>query len=324
LQAQIIYSISSDPSIRPFQLLYFEQETALETETLDSIGGISQPTSIATDFQTTQVNLYLAYYSEKITSLTYRNEQGLLQLLTNNGLQITQDDLPPRLYKTGWGATLPISIGDDVLTFTGGTTITSDRNDITDEDYNNTNSFNYYFDPKGETSWRFGLFQRTFLGQTSELFPLVEVSFNENDFQAAMGVVHFPELPQTTVSPFFRFSQKTDLDLDITIIYPFKFSIFTFFTENWSFDFTIEREFEYYRLTQSAPFNSTVLSIIQVHSTIDVGYHLYNSVFIETGIGFLSERKYTFLEEDLDAITDFKLGDGATYSGHIALAFFFE
>ncbi len=318
---QIIYQLNSNPSIKPLLLLSSVDEYIPEAEVTNSLDSSLQTPSIATKKQISKIDLVLASLRKKRMSLFYRKSDSLAQLISEEeDLQVTEEDLPSDLFDDSWALTLPVVLNKDIIALSGGTSITSDREDVSNEDYNSIIALNYIWDPGKSVSWRFGLFQRSFLGEITPVYPLGEISFNESDFEVAIGAIHLPEFPSVAVVPFFRFTQKTSMDLAIEILFPLKLSIFMLFFENMSAELTVEKQINHYRLSQKDPWDSAVLNTTELHSTLEIGYHFLGVFLLKAGIGVLSDRKYSILEKDLDNITDFSLESKPFFTSTIALA----
>ena len=198
--------------------------------------------------------------------------------------------------------------------------MTSDRKDIRNEDYSSFISLNYVANFEKEVSWRVGLFQQSFLGKISPIIPMAEIAARGDDLEVAVGAIHLPELPDVAVVPFFRVTQLTKLDIDLKVVLPLSLSLVVALGERWTLHLDIERQIRFYRLTREEPWDRAVINFIQVRSTFEVGYHLFDAFLLKMGIGTVGDRQYRILDHDLDKISDFTLDEQQFWSGHIGLA----
>ncbi|MBF0287268.1 MAG: hypothetical protein HQM14_05560 [SAR324 cluster bacterium] len=319
--AQIIYQLNSDPAIQPLLLLSSVDEYIPEAEVSDSLDSSLSMPSLAVRNQISKIDLVLATLRKRRVSLFYRKGDSLAQYISeDDDLRVTGEDLPSDLFDDSWTITLPVSLNGDMLALSGGASITSDREDLSNEDYNSVIAFNYLLNPDSDVSWRFGVFQRSFLGEITPVYPLGEVAFREPDFEVAIGAIHLPELPSVAVVPFFRFTQKTKMDFSIEVLYPLKLSVFALFFENMSAELILEKQTNFYRLSQKDPWDSSVFKTVELHSALEVGYHFWGIFLLKAGVGVLSDRKYSILDKDLDSITNFSLESNPFLTSNIALA----
>ncbi|MBF0276178.1 MAG: hypothetical protein HQM13_00245 [SAR324 cluster bacterium] len=326
-QAQIIFQLAPDPPIRPWLLLSSGEEYVPESPVISSIDPSLETPSLSEKSQTLNLNLGILQFSKKKTSVTYRKSETLAKTIlsdSNETLQISRGDLPASLFQEGGTLSLGIPLGENTFHFQGGASMTTDKKDISNEDYNSSNAVFFRIDPKAKTSWTVGFFQRTFLGDISPVYPLAEVAFDDSDYNMAMGAIHFPEYPDLIVVPFFRLTIKTKMELALDLVFPVRASLYTVFLDDWSLELSLEQRNEYFRLSRKIPWDSTILQRTHLVTKMEVAYHLFGIFLLKAGIGNFSSRKNAFLDEDLDQMAAFSLETKPQVNGHISLATRFQ
>ena len=321
LSAQALLKLGS---ARPDEVLTYEEETLSSTTVRDNNSTTIDGSRLGLTTRRRSVNLYFLYAYDDLNLLSYEGNTALASALSDNlTVSASGSDLPATLQERGWFVYLPLGIGSTRLQLRGGSALASDTKDVSSADFHTFMSLLFTLNRKSSNRLSIGAFRQAFLGVLGDWIPLAQFESISSNSAWSLGFIHVPGYYDQPVYPYFCYDLASNSNIALELIYPRKFSLFAFFAHRWSLLLELEKESSYYRLSQSNPWNSTVLRSEQFRQLLRINYHLFENITLGVGSGNSMERRFTLYDKNLKELRKISPEVTALHQGHVAFTVYF-
>ncbi len=311
-------------SARPDEVLTYEEEKLATTTVRDNNSTTISGSRLGITTRRRSVNLYFLYAYDDLNLLNYEGNSALASALSDNlTVAASGSDLPDKLQERGGLVYLPLGIGSTRLQLRGGAALASDTKDVSLEDFHTFMSLLLTLNRQSSSRWSIGVFRQAFLGMLGNWIPLAQFESVSSDSAWSLGFVHVPGYYDQPVFPYFTYNWETRSNVALELVYPRKFSLFAFFAHRWSLLLELEKESSYYRLSQSNPWNSTVLRSEQFRQLLRINYHLFGNITLGVGSGNSMDRRFTLYDKNLKELRKISPEVTALHQGHVAFTVYF-
>ncbi len=197
-------------------------------------------------------------------------------------------DFPEKLVLSSRQIGFLLNFGDSSLLYRHGEGITSDWKDISDQDHNYMNQVIFGVKTSASTTWVIGMAHRG--GMLDDVYiPVVGYNYKGD-------TVHF------------RSALPSFMILKLSL------------GENWYVLLDESLDSNGFRLSEQAPWNNSVLSVLNLTSRIELGFRLFDMLEIGLSYGVVSHRYWTIFDEEKNELGHFDLEDATQASLQIQLA----